>query len=91
MDGGAWCPWGHKESDTTEGLHFHFSLYILYLHRTINLYLYCEGTLPLEYKSLPVLLLSMNFLSFLLFFLDQKQTLNVLKYIRSVFHLFKVF
>ena len=18
MDGGAWCPWGHKESDTTE-------------------------------------------------------------------------
>jgi len=24
MDGGAWCPWGHKESDTTERLHFHF-------------------------------------------------------------------
>ena len=24
MDGGAWCPWGHKESDTTEQLHFHF-------------------------------------------------------------------
>ena len=23
MDGGAWCPWGHKESDTTERLHFH--------------------------------------------------------------------
>ena len=22
MDGGAWCPWGHKESDTTERLHF---------------------------------------------------------------------
>ena len=22
MDGGAWCPWGHKESDTTEQLHF---------------------------------------------------------------------
>ena len=21
MDGGAWCPWGHKESDTTERLH----------------------------------------------------------------------
>ena len=24
MDGGAWCPWGLKESDTTEKLHFHF-------------------------------------------------------------------
>ena len=24
MDGGAWCPWGRKESDTTEQLHFHF-------------------------------------------------------------------
>ena len=23
MDGGAWCPWGHKESDMTERLHFH--------------------------------------------------------------------
>ena len=23
MDGGAWCPWGCKESDTTERLHFH--------------------------------------------------------------------
>ena len=22
MDGGAWCPWGCKESDTTERLHF---------------------------------------------------------------------
>ena len=22
MDGGAWCPWGYKESDTTERLHF---------------------------------------------------------------------
>ena len=21
-----WSPWGHKESDTTERLHFHFSL-----------------------------------------------------------------
>ena len=26
MDGGAWCPWGHKESDTTERLHFHLLL-----------------------------------------------------------------
>ena len=24
MDGGVWCPWGRKESDTTERLHFHF-------------------------------------------------------------------
>ena len=24
MDGGAWCPCGRKESDTTERLHFHF-------------------------------------------------------------------
>ena len=23
MDRGAWYPWGHKESDTTEQLHFH--------------------------------------------------------------------
>ena len=22
MDGGAWCPWDRKESDTTEQLHF---------------------------------------------------------------------
>ena len=26
MDGGAWCPWGRKELDTTKRLHFHFSL-----------------------------------------------------------------
>ena len=25
MDGGV-CPWGREESDTTERLHFHFSL-----------------------------------------------------------------
>ena len=25
MDRGAQCPWGRKESDTTERLHFHFS------------------------------------------------------------------
>ena len=24
MDGGAWCPWGPKELDTTARLHFHF-------------------------------------------------------------------
>ena len=24
MDGGAWCPWGCKELDTTERLHFVF-------------------------------------------------------------------
>ena len=23
MDRGAWCPWGHKELDTTEHLHCH--------------------------------------------------------------------
>ena len=27
MDGGALCPWGHKESDTNERCHFHFLLY----------------------------------------------------------------
>ena len=27
MDGGAWCPWGHKESDTTERLHFHYEVF----------------------------------------------------------------
>ena len=26
MDGGAWCPWVRKESDTTERLHFHLLL-----------------------------------------------------------------
>ena len=26
MDGRAWCPWGRKESDTTEQLGFHFSI-----------------------------------------------------------------
>ena len=24
MDEGAWCPWGRKELDMTERLHFHF-------------------------------------------------------------------
>ena len=24
MDGGAWCPWGRKELDMTERLHFNF-------------------------------------------------------------------
>ena len=28
MDGGAWCPWGHKELDTTERLHF----YNIFMH-----------------------------------------------------------
>ena len=27
MDGGAWCPWGRKESDTTEQLHFTYPIY----------------------------------------------------------------
>ena len=26
MDGGACCPWGRKESDMTEQLHFHFPM-----------------------------------------------------------------
>ena len=25
IDGGAWCPWGRRESDTTERLHFPFT------------------------------------------------------------------
>ena len=28
MGRGAWCPWSHKELDTTERLHFHFKVYI---------------------------------------------------------------
>ena len=28
IDGGAWCPWGRKESDMTERLHFYFSLFL---------------------------------------------------------------
>ena len=27
MDGGAWCPWDCKESDTTEQLHFQRTTY----------------------------------------------------------------
>ena len=30
MDGGAWCPWGRKELDTTERLHFTYVCYYLY-------------------------------------------------------------
>ena len=33
MDGGAWCPWGSKESDTTERLH---SLLKSYLRNKIE-------------------------------------------------------
>ena len=29
MNGGAWGPWGREESDTTERLHFHFSLWCI--------------------------------------------------------------
>ena len=34
MDGGAWCPWGRKESDTTERLHdfTHLSLKSCWKH-----------------------------------------------------------
>ena len=28
MDGWAWCPWGHKELDMTERLHFHFPIFL---------------------------------------------------------------
>ena len=34
MDGGAWCPWGRKESDTTERLHF--TIIILRLHMVLS-------------------------------------------------------
>ena len=30
MGGGAWCPRGHNESDTTERLHFHFQIIWFY-------------------------------------------------------------
>ena len=32
MDGGAWCPWGHKESDTTERLYFTNYFVIMMYH-----------------------------------------------------------
>ena len=35
MDGGAWCPWGHKESDTTERLHFLSVSFNKYFSKTI--------------------------------------------------------
>ena len=44
MDGGAWCPWGHKESDTTERLHFHSlkeDRAISFLECTVQFYLFC--------------------------------------------------
>ena len=31
-----YSPWGHKESDTTERLHFHFSLSLLAIYININ-------------------------------------------------------
>ena len=31
IDGGAWCPWGCKELDTTEQLHFHAPIYIKFI------------------------------------------------------------
>ena len=34
MDRGAWCPWGRKESDTTEQLYFHF--HFLFIVREIK-------------------------------------------------------
>ena len=36
-DGGAWCPWGHKESDTTEQLH-NFTLRPFYFHKNWKYY-----------------------------------------------------
>ena len=32
MDREAWCPWGRKESDTTERLHFFTSYIYIYTH-----------------------------------------------------------
>ena len=37
MDGGAWCPWGRKESDTTERLHFQTFSFKLSLSMTNNI------------------------------------------------------
>ena len=34
IDGGAWCPWGRKESDTIEQLHF--TIIILRLHMVLS-------------------------------------------------------
>ena len=39
MDGGAWCPWGPKESDTTEQLHVHIKENLTLLG--ISDYLFC--------------------------------------------------
>ena len=39
MDGGAWCPWGCKESDTTEQLHIHIQIVLvacIYYNKKIN-------------------------------------------------------
>ena len=44
MGGGAWCPWGRKESDTTERLHFHFII-INYLHQ-------CSSVLHIDLISI---------------------------------------
>ena len=41
MDRGAWCPWGHKESDTTERLHFHFHPYIDIYKAQISMFVTC--------------------------------------------------
>ena len=44
-DGGAWCPWGCKESDTTEQLHFHF--HHIFIHPSVNGYFGCFHVLAI--------------------------------------------
>ena len=44
-DGGAWCPWGCKESDTTEQLHFHF--HHIFILPSVNGYFGCFHVLAI--------------------------------------------
>ena len=40
MDEGAWCPWGCKEWDTTERLHFHFHFSLTGCYKILSIILY---------------------------------------------------
>ena len=52
MDGGAWCPWGRKELDTTERLQFSFFLPFLFsfIYFFVLLLRKFEGVYP-EFKT----------------------------------------
>ena len=66
MDREAWWPWGRKESDTTERLHFHFSQYFKNLINVVN-YKCCHYGFILhfsDYEQVGFFFLKMSHLHF---------------------------